>query len=78
MILSYMSTLSVPLSAELESFVNSMVRSGVASNKADVVRRALVRMAEEEAIDAVRRAQREISEGKGVEGDIRKILAKIP
>lgn len=73
-----MSTLSVPLSAELEAFVSDMVRSGVASNKADVVRRALTRMAEEEAIDAVRRAQQEIREGEGVEGDIRKILAKMP
>jgi putative addiction module CopG family antidote len=73
-----MSTLSVPLSSELESFVNNMVQSGVASNKADVVRRALTRMAEEEAINVVLRAQQEIREGKGIEGDIRKILAKLP
>lgn len=72
-----MSTLSVPLSAELEAFVGDMVRSGVASNKADVVRRALTRMAEEEAINVVLRAQQEIRDGKGIEGDIRTLLAKM-
>jgi Arc/MetJ-type ribon-helix-helix transcriptional regulator len=73
-----MSTLSVPLTAELESFIADMVRSGVASNKADVVRRALTRMAEEEAINDVFRSQQEIREGRGVEGNIREILAKMP
>jgi putative addiction module CopG family antidote len=72
-----MSTLSVPLSAELESFVTDMVRSGVASNKADVVRRALTRMAEEEAIEAVLRSEREVREGKIIRGNIRQALSKI-
>ncbi|MFA5129951.1 MAG: hypothetical protein WC477_03450 [Patescibacteria group bacterium] len=73
-----MSTLSVPLSAELESFVASMVRSGMASNKADVVRRALLRMSEEDAIDAVLRSEQELRDGRVIRGDLRKALSKLP
>jgi len=54
-----MSTLSVPLPAQLENFINSMVRDHKAANKADVVRKALYRMEEEEAVRAVMQAERE-------------------
>ena len=73
-----MSTLSVPLDATLESFIDGMVRRGEAANKADVVRKALRRMSEEEAIQAVLQAEREIDEGKGLEGDLEELLAKMP
>ena len=59
-----MSTLSVPLDAALENFVNGMVRRGEAANKADVARRALLRMAEDEAVQAVLDAEQEMREGK--------------
>ena len=59
-----MSTLSVPLTPKLEEFINSQVKSGRAANKADVVRKALVAMEEEEAISVVLEAQREVREGK--------------
>ncbi len=68
-----MSTLSVPLSAELESFIEKMVSSGEASNKADVVRKALQRMKEEDAVFAVLKAQQEPT----LKGDIRHIAKKI-
>ena len=54
-----MSTISVPLPANLEEFINRMVKSGEAANKADVVRKALRRMSDEEAVAAILRAQKE-------------------
>ena len=54
-----MSTISVPLPANLEAFIDRMVKSGEAANKADVVRKALRRMSDEEAVEAILRAQKE-------------------
>ncbi len=68
-----MSTLSVPLTPTLENFINSQVENGRAANKADVVRRALIRMSEDEAVEAVLAASREVIEGKILRGDLRKL-----
>ena len=72
-----MSTLSVPLTPEMEKFINDQVKSGRAANKADVVRRAIRAMEEEEAVQAVLQSRREIAEGKGLEGDLRKLAKMI-
>ncbi len=72
-----MSTISVPLSPKLEKSVIELVASGYGSNKADVVRRAIVKASEEEAIQAVLRAEREITLGKGFKGDLRELAKKI-
>lgn len=72
-----MSTLSVPLTPQLEEFINSQVKSGRAANKADLVRRALTAMSEEEAVQAVLAAQREIIEGKGLTGDLRELMKHV-
>ena len=72
-----MTTLSVPLPAHLEEIVNSFVKSGFASNKAEVMRKALTRLAEEEAIKDVLEAEQEVKEGKIFRGDIRDILKAI-
>jgi putative addiction module CopG family antidote len=69
-----MSTLSVPLTPLLEEFINAQVKSGRAANKADVVRRALIAMTEEEAVQEVLLAQKEIREGKGLRGDLRELI----
>ena len=71
-----MSTLSVPLTPKLEEFINDQVKSGRAASKADVVRRALVTLSEEEAVQEVLLAQKEISEGKGLTGDIRELMKR--
>ena len=71
-----MTTISVPLPANLEEFVNKMVKDGNAANKADVVRKALKLLSEEEAVNAVLQAQREISDGKGLRGDLRELAKK--
>jgi len=70
-----MITLSVPVSTHTVSFINRMVQRGVASTKAEVVRQALARYAEDKAIEDVLIAQQTMREGKGVSGDLRTILA---
>jgi putative addiction module CopG family antidote len=72
-----MSTLSVPLPAFLEEFIKSMVDSGYASNKADVVRKALIKLREDEAVNAVLQSEREIREGKILDGDLDELAAKM-
>ena len=72
----FMSTLSVPLTPKLEEFINNQVKTGRAANKADVVRRALTAMSEEEAIQEVLLARKEIAEGKGLRGDLRELMKR--
>jgi len=69
-----MATISVPLSAELEHSLDTLVESGVGSNRADVMRRALEKFAEDAAINAVLQASREVSDGKILRGNSREIL----
>ena len=59
-----MTTLSIPVSESMEQFIKSQVKYGLASNKADVVRRAILRMQEEESVSSVLRAQEEVRSGK--------------
>jgi Arc/MetJ-type ribon-helix-helix transcriptional regulator len=73
-----MSTLSVPLTAPLEEYVKRMVRCGYASTKADVLRRALTRFIEEDAINAVLQAEQEAREGKVLKGNLHKLLKALP
>lgn len=71
-----MSTLSVPLTPRLEEFINSQIKSGRAANKADLVRRALTAFSEEEAVQEVLEAHREVMDGKILRGDIRQLMKK--
>ena len=68
-----MSTLSVPLGSDQQKFIESYVKSGQAENKAQVVRRALKLLAEEEAVQAVLKAQREPT----IRGDLQALMKKI-
>ena len=61
-----MPTLSVPLVPRLEEAVNNLVKSGFVATKADVVRKAIARLVEDEAVMAVLKAEQEIAEGKGL------------
>ncbi len=67
-----MSTLSVPVPAELDEFIDRMVKSGRAANKADVVRKALRQMSDDEAVEAVLRAEKEPT----IKGDLRTLMKK--
>ena len=68
-----MSTLSVPLPPHLEEFIKRQVKEGKAANKAAVVRRAITRLSEEEAVNTVLRAEQEPT----VRGDLRHLMKKI-
>lgn len=68
-----MSTISVPLSKEEQAQLDNLVESGVAPNRAAVMRKALDKLAEIEAVEAVLRAQREPT----LKGDIRTLMRKI-
>jgi len=72
-----MSTLSVPVPPNLDEFIKEQVKSGRAANKADVVRKALKLMREEEAIRVVLESEKEIGKGKILRGDLRKLMKKI-
>ena len=72
-----MSTLSVPLTPELERMIDKLVQDGVASNKAELARKAIEFYAEEQAIQDVLQAEREVSEGKFLEGDLDELAKKI-
>lgn len=65
-----MTTLSVPVSQELLDFINRMVESGEAETKAEVVRRALRKYAEDEVVSAVMQSRKDIKEGKVFSGDL--------
>ncbi len=68
-----MTTLSVPLTADLIKQIDQLVQSGVGANKADVMRKALKFFAEEQAVQAVLRARTEPS----LEGDLDELVSKI-
>ncbi len=72
-----MTTLSIPITSEQERFINNLVKSGKAANKAHAVRYALQRLAEEEAIESVLRAEQDIKEGRVFYGDLNKIAKKL-
>ena len=72
-----MSTLSVPLSPHLEETINSLVKRGYAPNKAEVVRKALILLEEEEAIASILKAEQEVKDGKILRGDLRELAKKI-
>ena len=68
-----MTTISVPLPLKVEEELNHLLASGYGSNKADVVRRAIMRASEEEAVQAVLRAMQE----PPLRGDLRELMKKI-
>lgn len=68
-----MTTLSIPVSGDLEKFIEDMVKSGKAANKADVVRRALREYEENEAVRIILQAQSEPT----LRGDLRELMKKI-
>ncbi len=76
LIIILMTTLSIPIPQALELFIERMVKRGVGSTKAEVVRQALFRYAEDEAVEAVLRSEQDAREGRILYGNIRDILKK--
>ncbi len=71
-----MSTISVPLTPKLIQHLDELVEKTGAS-RAAVMRKALERLAEEEAINAVLLAERDVREGNVLRGDLDELLMKI-
>jgi Arc/MetJ-type ribon-helix-helix transcriptional regulator len=72
-----MSTISVPLKKGHEEKLDELVKSGAGSSRADVMRKALDRLAEEEAVNVVLRSLQEVKEGKLLKGDLRELAKRI-
>ena len=68
-----MSTISVPLNEELMHLLNWLIDQGIATNKADAIRKALKKYAEDQAVEAVLRAEKEPS----LEGDLDDLMQKV-
>ena len=68
-----MTTVSVPLSAELMETLDDLVRRGVDETRAAVMRRALRQLEREEAVQRVLRAQKEPS----LSGDLRELMKTV-
>lgn len=68
-----MSTISVPMPAHLEEALENLIKEGRGSNKAELVRRAVAKMVEEEAILAVLQAEQEPL----LRGDLRELMKKM-
>jgi Arc/MetJ-type ribon-helix-helix transcriptional regulator len=71
-----MTTLSIPISGDLEKFIERMIKDGKGANKADVVRRALREYEENEALNNILQSEREFKEGKVLRGDLRDLMKK--
>ena len=67
-----MTTLSVPISGDLEKFIERMIQEGKGANKADVVRRAIRQMSDDEAVRTILQAQSEPT----LRGDLRELMKK--
>lgn len=71
-----MTTISVPITGEQEKFINELVKSGKAANKAHAVRQAIDLLAEEEAIASVRRGLEDVQAGRVYHGNLRTLAKK--
>lgn len=71
-----MTTISVPITGEQEKFINDLVKSGKAANKAHAVRQAIDLFAEEEAIASVRRGLEDVRAGRVYYGNLRTLAKK--
>ena len=71
-----MTTITVPISKELESFIEEELKAGTSESKAHLVRFALGRLQEERAIARIQEAENDIKEGRVYKGDIKKLLKK--
>lgn len=72
----YMTTITVPISAELEAFIEEELAHGTGETKAHIVRFALMRLREERALARLREAEEDIKSGRVYTGSLRALLKK--
>ena len=68
-----MTTITIPITSDLNDFINSQVKIGGASSKADFVRRAIQKMKEDIFVQQILQAKQEAKEGKLMQGDLDKL-----
>lgn len=68
-----MTTITIPITNDLNDFINDQVKIGEASSKADFVRRAIQKMKEEIFIRQILQAKQEAKQGKLLKGDLDKL-----
>ena len=68
-----MTTVSVPLPDEFIRQIEMLISKGIASNKADAIRKAVQKYLEDQAVEAVLRAEKEST----LDGDLDELAEKI-
>ena len=68
-----MTTITVPLNKDLNTFLNKQVTLGKASSKADLVRQAIIKFKEDQFINEILQAKQEAREGKLFKGNLDKL-----
>lgn len=71
-----MTTITVPITKELESFIEEEIEAGTSESKAHLVRFALGRLREERALSRIQEAEADIQTGRVYKGDLKKLLKK--
>lgn len=69
-----MTTITVPITKEIESFIEGELRAGTSDSKAHLVRYALVRLREERALSRLNEAEADIKGGRVYKGDLKKLI----
>lgn len=72
-----MTTITVPITKELESFIDEELKAGTSESKAHLVRFALGRLREERALARLSEAEADIKAGRVFKGDLKKLLKKV-
>ena len=68
-----MTTVSVPLTEEQHRHLMQLIEQGIGTNKADVLRKALEKFAEDQAVEVVLRASKE----PRLTGDLDELVRKL-
>jgi len=71
-----MTTITVPITSELESFIDEEISRGTSETKAHLVRYALMRLREERALSRLHEAETDIKAGRVYKGNLKKLIAK--
>lgn len=71
-----MTTITVPITKELQSFIEAELQAGNSESKAHLVRYALGRLQEERALSRLQEAEIDIKENRVYQGDLKKLLKK--
>ncbi len=72
-----MTTITIPISKELEDFIKEEIASGASETKAGLVRHALSRLKEERALARLQEAELDIKQGRVYKGNLKALLTKM-